>query len=603
MSDIACRNLRWALALLDGFLEGGVRELVLSPGSRSTPLVLAGQRRPALRLRPVLDERAAAFLALGLARASHHPVALLATSGSAPAHWYPAVIEASAADVPLILISADRPPELRDWGANQTIDQTRLFGTFVRAFHDPGTPEDSPAALRMMRALGRRAAEESLGRRPGPVHINLPLREPLVPDSDCLAPQMLPDLARPLFQPEPPTLKAPPAVPAHLLAPIAQAERALRPLPAPSPAPPALAACLREGRGLICCGPEQYPEGFAEALWEVAEALGLPVLCDPLSGLRCGPGSRARITHYDNLLRNPEAAQALRPDWVLRLGRVPVSKTLLGWLAGIPSVLVDPGGRWSDPNQDARLRLDADPLSLCRWLAALAPEHAPRPAGGWLATWHAAEERLATLSARYLAEAPWCEPHLIRTLLARLPEGDGLLCANSLPIRQFDAWSGSREARLHLFGNRGVSGIDGQNATLAGLNAGGVPTTGLLGDLSTLHDVGSLGLLQGIPRPLIVINNGGGRIFDELPQRGLPDFERLWRTPQGRDLGALARAFELSHRTVEDEAGLVAALEAALAEGARAEGAGLIEVRIDAEQSSALHRDFRAHLADARLLD
>ena len=182
--DPAATGLRWALALLDGFIAGGVRHLVISPGSRSTPVILAAQQRPDLTLTPILDERSAAFFALGLARASGRPVALLATSGSAPAHWYPAVMEASAAGIPLLLLSADRPPEAHGWGANQTTDQTRLFGTQVREFHDPGAPVDDPAVRRALTALGRRAAAVSQGRRPGPVHINLPFREPLVPRAD-----------------------------------------------------------------------------------------------------------------------------------------------------------------------------------------------------------------------------------------------------------------------------------------------------------------------------------------------------------------------------------------------------------------------------------
>jgi 2-succinyl-5-enolpyruvyl-6-hydroxy-3-cyclohexene-1-carboxylate synthase len=185
--DQGCRNLRWALALFDGLVRGGVRRVVLSPGSRSTPLVMAAQRQPLVELTPILDERSAAFFALGLAQASARPVALVCTSGSALAHWFPAVIEASESGFPLILLSADRPPELRGWGANQTIDQTRLFGGFTREYHDPGPAEEGPTALKAIRALGLRAALVSRGPRPGPVHLNLPFREPLVPGPACTA--------------------------------------------------------------------------------------------------------------------------------------------------------------------------------------------------------------------------------------------------------------------------------------------------------------------------------------------------------------------------------------------------------------------------------
>jgi 2-succinyl-5-enolpyruvyl-6-hydroxy-3-cyclohexene-1-carboxylate synthase len=576
VADPAADGVRWCLALLDGLLAGGVRDLVLSPGSRSTPVILAAQQRPGLTLTPILDERSAAFYALGLARAQGRPAALLATSGSAPAHWYPAVMEASEFGIPLILLSADRPPELRGWGANQTTDQTRLFGAQVREFHDPGAPLDSPAARAALTALGRRAAAVSQGRRPGPVHINLPLREPLVPRGGGGADAVAVDLPPPGGRP-----------PGSLSVPSALRER-------------------MQGRGLIYCGPDIDRPGFAAAAQRCALALGVPLLADPLSEVRFGPvpaaagqGHNPRITRYKALVRNPAAAHALRPDWILRFGRAPISKTVLEWLPGIPLILVDPAERWSDPSHDlARersLHLAVDPGARCDALAADPPGRAD---ARWLACWVQAEQRLAALAADYLAQAPWCEAHLITDLVAALPAGDGLLCANSLPIRQFETWSGTRAAPLRVFGNRGLSGIDGQLSTLAGLNAGGVPTTGLLGDLSFLHDLSGLLLATRLDRPCIVLNNGGGRIFDYLPQSGLPDFERLWRTPRPVDLGALARTFGLHHQRVSDAAGW----REALAAGLSGRGGQLIEVMIDADRSRETHLAFRRRIAEADLL-
>jgi 2-succinyl-5-enolpyruvyl-6-hydroxy-3-cyclohexene-1-carboxylate synthase len=567
--DIACLNLHWALALLDGLLVGGVAHLVLSPGSRSTPVVLAAQRQAEARsgpglgltLTPVLDERSAAFFALGLARASRRPVVLLCTSGSASGHWLPAVIEASEWGVPLILLTADRPPQLRGWGSNQTIDQTRLFGPFAREFHDPGPPQPGPAALKAMRALGRRAATVALGPRPGPVHINLPFPEPLVPTAECDA--------------HPQTPSAP--------APISEWTGADR---APLLLPP--------GRGLVCCGPGDLV-GCAPDLWACARALHLPVLTDPLSGLRFGAAQPGRIARYDALLRNPIAAAALRPDWVLRLGAAPVSKTLGEWLAGVPALLLDPAGRWADPTQDAIAQVIADPGAFFRRLAGAG---LVQPDPGWIGAWEVAERRVSGLAGAHLAESPWCEAHLIGELLAVLPAGDGLFCANSLPIRQFDTWSGTRLAPLAVFGNRGVSGIDGQASTLAGLNAAGVPTLGLLGDLSLAHDLSGLLLAGRLRRPLVVLNNGGGRIFDYLLQRGLPGFESLWQTPQALDLADLARTFRLVHRRVSDGEGFSRALAAGLA----APGPRLIEVIIDAEASRAVHLGFWRRVAQADLM-
>ncbi len=594
--DPATIGLRWALALLDGLLAGGMRQLVLSPGSRSTPVILAAQQRPDLTLTPILDERSAAFFALGLARASGQPVALLATSGSAPAHWYPAVMEASAAGIPLILLSADRPPEARGWGANQTTDQTRLFGTQVREFHDPGAPVDDPTVLRALTSLGRRAAAVSQGRRPGPVHINLPFREPLVPRADSgLEPSWSaaawPDSdgagvahAEPFPREE---------KPGGMATDIQEITLTL---------PPAIRDRLR-GRGLIYCGPDNPRPGFPAAVLGCAAALGVPLLVDPLSELRFGHGQGVApsplVSRYKSLVRNPHAARALRPDWVLRFGRAPVSRTVLEWLPGIPLILVDPAARWSDPAHDLALErslhLDLDPLALCTALAADPPAPAD-PA--WLAQWALAEARLAALATDYLAAAPWCEGHLISDLVARLPAGEGLLCANSLPIRQFETWSGTREAGLRVFGNRGLSGIDGQLSTLAGLNAAGIPTTGLLGDLSFLHDLSGLLLAAPLPRPCILINNGGGRIFDYLPQWGLPDFERLWRTPQALDIGALAATFGLSHRRVGDAQGW----RTALAAGLTSTPGLVIEVMMDAPRSQEIHLEFRRRVAEADLI-
>jgi 2-succinyl-5-enolpyruvyl-6-hydroxy-3-cyclohexene-1-carboxylate synthase len=555
--DQACTNLRWSLALLDGLIKGGMRRLVFSPGSRSTPVVLAAQRQPQLELIPVLDERSAAFFALGLARASQRPVGLLCTSGSAPAHWLPAVIEASESGFPLVLLSADRPPELRAWGANQTIDQSRLFGVFVREFHDGGRPDDTPAGRKAMRALGCRAAAVAMGRRAGPVHINLPFPEPLVPAAGCDA---KPETAATASFSPSGTL---PLTPSDTLG--------SHPFP--------------RGRGLILCGPGSYPDDFPEAIWRCAEDLALPVLADPLSGLRFGSASPNCIARYDSLLRNPAAAQALRPDWVLRFGRTPVSHTLTRWLRGTPSILVDPAGRWNDPTHDAFVQVEADPLTLCNWIAdaGLVAED-----WTWLDIWRHCEQRLDAIVEDHLREAPWCEAQLVRSLIRWLPANSALFSANSLPVRQLDTWSGTSNKPLRVFGNRGVSGIDGNLSTLAGLNDAGVPTLGLLGDLALVHDLSGFLLAPRCRLPFVVINNGGGRIFDYLPQRGLPGLETLWRTPVELELGALAGTFRLLHRPISNTTELTEALEVLSRNGPT----GLIEARVDPEISEGVHLGF-----------
>jgi 2-succinyl-5-enolpyruvyl-6-hydroxy-3-cyclohexene-1-carboxylate synthase len=543
---------------------------------------MAAQRQPIVELTPILDERSAAFFALGLAQASARPVALVCTSGSALAHWFPAVIEASESGFPLILLSADRPPELRGWGANQTIDQTRLFGGFTREFHDPGPAEEGPAAIKAIRALGLRAALVSRGPRPGPVHLNLPFREPLVPGPSCAAEPLGPFAA-----PE----SGPDDRPEALSSTTHQARSF------DTAHWPRGLTTLLGGRGIICCGPMTPSDASAEAIFACAELLDAPVLADPLSGLRFRPARGTLIARYDSLLRDPETAAALRPDWVIRFGGTPVSKTLSGWIEGVPSILVDSRERWTDPTHDTIARITADPVAFCRLLQTRLDRDDSRVAqGAWIRRWAAAERKLERFARAFLEQSPWCEGHLVADLLERLPAGEGLFCANSLPIRQLDTWSGQSEKPLRVFGHRGASGIDGHGSTLAGLNAGRIePTrgvTGLLGDLSFIHDLSGLLLMERLDRPCIVLNNGGGRIFDSLPQRGLEGFETLWRTPPRVQPDALARAFGLAHRSVEDASGFAQAWSEAMDAGTRGAPAGLIEVRLDAELSLRTHRAF-----------
>jgi 2-succinyl-5-enolpyruvyl-6-hydroxy-3-cyclohexene-1-carboxylate synthase len=578
--DQGCRNLQWSLALFEGLIESGLRHVVLSPGSRSTPLVLAAERLPWIELIPILDERSAAFFALGLAEASGRPVGLVCTSGSALAHWFPAVIEASESGLPLVLLSADRPPEQRGWGANQTIDQTRLFGVFVREFHDLGPPEAGPAALKSVRALGLRAGVVSLGPRPGPVHINLPFREPLVPAGPCGADRSMQR-----------------AQAARVVA--NRARLVCDSAPRPEPHADHLGidlARLLQGRGVICCGPMPLDERSAGSLFEVGRRLDAPVLTDSLSGWRFGPAPAWRIARYDSLLRNSRIATDLKPDWVIRFGRTAVSKILAQWMEGCPSLLLDPQGRWNDPGHDVIARVWGDGDTLLGQLEALGIGGATEAIGPWIARWMDAERWIDQLAVEFLAQAPWFEGHLIGRILGQLADGDGLYCANSLPIRQLDTWSGQGEKRLRFVGHRGASGIDGQASTLGGINRAWRPAShgvvGLLGDLSFLHDLSGLALLDRLDRPCIVLNNGGGRIFDALPQRSLPGLERFWRTPQRVQISDLANAFTLRHRVVEDAVGFDEAWADALAAAARGDSAGLIEVRLDADSSRRTHETF-----------
>jgi 2-succinyl-5-enolpyruvyl-6-hydroxy-3-cyclohexene-1-carboxylate synthase len=355
------------------------------------------------------------------------------------------------------------------------------------------------------------------------------------------------------------------------------------------------------GRGLIVCGPgaasatpasRADDAALATALWRCADALALPVLVDPLSGLRTGPGSAAGVSTYDALLRNPNAADALRPDWVLRIGETPISKVLSQWLDGVPAILATQSGRWPDPTHDAVTRLELPPAAICEALVAQGLVTPDRP---WLANWHCAEQRVRAL-AEQTDDSRWTERQVISTLRRSIPDDEALFCANSMPIRQLDCWWGSGGPKVALFGNRGASGIDGYLSTLAGLCDAGLHCWGLTGDLSFCHDLSGLLLADRLDRPLLVLNNGGGHIFDYLPQREMAEYARLWQTPQPVSIPALARISGLRVWTVQDQTGL----EEALAELSL--GPGVIEIRIDPERSRAAHRDFWAAVSRAQVV-
>jgi 2-succinyl-5-enolpyruvyl-6-hydroxy-3-cyclohexene-1-carboxylate synthase len=560
----------FALTLVDELARGGLRDACLAPGSRSTPLALALAEHPRVRLHVHLDERAAAFFALGAAKRSGRPVAVLCTSGTAAANFHPAVLEAHHGRAPLLVLTADRPPELRDTGANQTVDQLKLYGAAVRWFCEVGLPAGGPGAGAYWRSLGSRALAAAAGPPAGPVHLNVAFAEPLVPrEPGAAAP------GRPGGAP----WTASPALPR----PPAEAEVA------------ELAARVRAApRGLLVAGWGAPPAPAAVDAF--AAAAGWPVLADPLSGARRGPHA---VSTYDALLRVPGFAAAHRPDLVLRVRAAPTSKALAGWLdATVPQVLVDPDGAWPDPGRAAALRLAVDPSALLAAVAAalggsggLKSEAPTRAAGGhlepsgsppvgkgsggdpaWLGAWSSAERRAREALDRLVDG--WDEPfegRVARDLVAALPDGATLVVGSSMPVRDVDAFARPRDG-LAFVANRGASGIDGFVATALGVAAvAGGPVAALCGDLTFLHDAGSV--LGAGRRPeavvFVVCDNDGGGIFSFLPQAGLPPgrFEELFGTPHGLDLAGLAAVAGLDHQQVTRAGELVPALDKALAAG------------------------------------
>lgn len=547
-------NLDWSAALVSGLVAAGIREVVISPGSRSTPLTLACLRHPQLRCEVILDERSAAWFALGRARATRKPVALLCTSGTAAANWLPAVVEANQSAVPLLLLSADRPPELQGWGANQTIDQAGLFAVQVRAFHAPGAPFARFDA-RWLHQLAARAVGESCWPQPGPVHLNLAFREPLLPDD-------------PRFEftsPDPIDTATPDIIPdARAVA--------------------AMATGLSGRRGVIVCGGgegKEFSADFLQAVSALAAALGCPILAEPQSGLRFGPHPRSHVCSGHELwLRDASTRTALAPEWILRFGAYPVTRTLQGFLGDCGEhYLVEAHGRWPDPAHQTRQLLRGDAAAVCRALLATPLQQA---SDDWLKGFSEVE---AVAAARLTTGPLPPEGQLLSLLCRSLPAGCQFFCGNSLPIRDLAAFSGSSETPIVFFANRGASGIDGNIATAAGLAVSG-PTLAVIGDLTAQHDLGSLAPMRDRPLVLIVCNNGGGGIFDLLPQAGLPEFERGWRTPQQLDFSHAAAAFGIAFQRTEDVGLAVAEALSALAERRPL----LIELLIDREDSLRLRQ-------------
>jgi len=572
-------NTALASAFVEELARSGLRHAVVSPGSRSTPLAVALWRAPEIEVTVIVDERSAAFFALGAAQASGEPVALLCTSGSAVANYHPAICEADESAVPLLVLSADRPPELRGIGAGQTIDQIKLFGSSVRWFCEVGTHEADDHGLLHYRSVACRALAAARGEtRPGPVHLNLPWREPL----------------------------APVAVAGAVSAsdPLALAGREGRPLTAVTrvdlePSPfllDEMAAHIGDAiAGVIVAGRQLDPE-LREPLAHLARVSGFPILADPTSQLRCGPHDRSHVVAaYDLLLRDERFARSVVPDLVLRFGEMPTSKPLRAWLAASDAskIVIDPFGGWNEPSNRASAILRADPTELAAgWAARLEKEERGAPER-WLAAEMAAQ---ATLEEGLNGAEAISEPALHRALGRAHGDGDLVYTASSMPIRDQEAFLASGSADALFLSNRGTNGIDGLvSSGIGAAHATGRPTTILTGDLGLLHDIGGLAALRDVSTPvrIVVIDNDGGGIFHFLPQEGTlggEEFEALLGTPRGVDTAKAAALFDLPHRRLESLTDLPEALAA---------GTGLIEVKTDRGTNVAAHRRLAASVQEA----
>ncbi len=573
-------------AFVDELSRGGVHHVCISPGSRSTPLALTIANHPALRTWMHIDERSGAFFAMGLARALGEPVALLCTSGTASANFLPAVVEARSAGIPLLVLTADRPPELRDIGAAQTIDQNRLYGAHAKWFVEVALPEATPGLLRYARTIAARAISNAVTTPAGPVHLNFPFREPLVPQpieqptglsiDDALAWTGKPNGA--------PWVTVPRATYSVV---DATAER--------------LAERLRNAdRPLIVCGPQPNAE-LAIPLAQLAASLDAPLLVDPLSQMRWGSHDRgALIDRYDAALRHDATAAALKPDLVLRIGGVPTSKALGQFLQRHESayhVVVD-AGHWPDPLMLADEMIHSDPRQLCAQLIeVIGPDkEAKSSRAGWLTQWKSvdgATRKALEAHSNSLHES--FEGRSLADVLACLPDRATLFVSSSMPVRDLDAFAQGDYRRIRVLSNRGANGIDGVVSSALGAAAASSVTNGgplvlVIGDLALYHDMNGLmaARLHGLDATIVVLNNDGGGIFSFLPQASEPThFEQLYGTPHGLRFGPVAELYGAEYHNTMDSDSLKRAVIASIA----GSGLHIVEQRSDRSRNVELHRD------------
>ena len=560
-------------AFVDELARCGLTHASVCPGSRSTPLAVLLHEHPDVKIWMHVDERSAAYFALGQAKALRQPVAVLGTSGTATLNFAPAVAEAFHGRVPLLVLTADRPPELQDVGAPQTIDQSRLYGRHVKRCVEMPLPEGGPHAVRFVRTAASRAMAECRAERPGPVHVNFPFREPLIPIGQNDLPAKR-DTA-PLLT-------------------VAQGVRTLHPTDAAD-----LAARLRSvQRGLIVCGPQDDP-GFPEAVVRLSNELQVPLLADVLSQVRRGPHDASGvIDSYDAFLRDAQVTRGLTPDLVLRFGATPVSKPLQLFLQSLTTcrqMLIAPPDDWHDPALAATDKVQVDPRAFCDALLPMLEKTPPQSigaAGAWRCEWERLNARArAALNDCLSDNAALSEPKVFADLEAVLPPGATVFAGNSMPVRDLDTVFAAGARPIRFLANRGASGIDGVVSTALGassVSAG--PCVLVIGDLSLYHDMNGLlaARQHGLQATIVLLHNDGGGIFSFLPQaEAVEAFEDLFGTPHGLDFRHAATLYGLDYCEPQDSPAFRTALEKSFHNS----GVTMIAVHTDRDANARLHRD------------
>ncbi|GAC1400488.1 MAG: 2-succinyl-5-enolpyruvyl-6-hydroxy-3-cyclohexene-1-carboxylic-acid synthase [Ktedonobacteraceae bacterium] len=588
-------------AFVDELQRAGVSDIIICPGSRSTPLALAFAAQPGIHTWMHIDERSAAFFALGMAKRSSQPVALLCTSGTAAANFFPAIVEAKLTHVPLLVLTSDRPHELRENGAPQSIDQTHLYGSHVKWFVDVALPEATNAALRYIRTTADRAAAYTVAIPAGPVHLNFPLREPLTP---------APIADQPLL---PVTQRNPLAWlgRAHRQPYVTVHDTGQR---KPDSATVAHLVDLTNNatRGLIIVGPQEDPS-LREPLVQMAQHLGYPILADPLSQLRSEMhASSSILTSYDAFLRIDTFVEMMQPELVLRFGAMPTSKPVLTYLkrySSCPLIVINGNEDWQEPTQLATELIHADSVAFCKALIETdvsRPSRQDRSGEGithqtrtdWLSTWQDADlhTRQALEATMQDFTAPF-EGRVFTELTHLLPENAMLYIGNSMPVRDLDTFFWGSEHALRIMGNRGASGIDGIISSALGASAvARGPNVLVLGDLSFFHDMNGLlaAKLHSLDLTIIVINNDGGGIFSFLPQADYPEhFEQLFGTPISIDFRHAAALYDAQFQRVSDWEQFRVAVKHGMQQG----GLHIVEVTTERESNVRMHHQLWQSIA------
>ncbi|HET7656882.1 MAG TPA: 2-succinyl-5-enolpyruvyl-6-hydroxy-3-cyclohexene-1-carboxylic-acid synthase [Bacillales bacterium] len=554
---------------VDELYKSGVHHAVVCPGSRSTPIALTLAEHPEMKVWMHVDERSAAYFALGIAKVNREPVVILCSSGTAAANFFPAVVESSQDRIPLIVLTADRPHELRDVGAPQAIDQIKIYGDYVKWFSEMALPEATDNALRYVGAAAVRAVSTALSAPRGPVHLNFPFREPLIPDFPFISKNQS-EKAR-LEVSEGMTIPD-----ATLIEKLALEWNGIE-------------------RGLIVCGPQDEP-GFPAAVTELAEKLQFPILADPLSQLRSGAHEKMLVIDgYDAFLRNEEAACKLAPDVVLRFGAMPTSKAFMLYMKKHPKcrlIVVDEGG-WRDPIHQAANMVMCNPVWFCR---ALSCEVDHKQAPEWAKRWARLNEETKKEIERFSNVDRMSEGQVFSELRTCLPDGSLLFAGNSMPVRDLDTFFTNQDAEIRMMANRGANGIDGIVSSALGAATSCNPLVLVIGDLSFYHDLNGLlaAKLHSLNATIVVINNNGGGIFSFLPQANQTDhFEQLFGTPTDLAFQQTVQMYGGIYKTAETVSQFRNDVKTSIA----SEGLTVIEVRTNREENTKQHRKLWANVS------